>query len=54
MSKNQNITYNVNFNFSDIKIQNESDMEKLAKIIDQKLQQCRNRKIKLNGGVAVG
>ena len=54
LSNNQNITYNVTFNFSDVKIQNESDMEKLAKIIDQKLQQFINRKIKLNGGVTVG
>lgn len=54
LTNNQNITYNVNFNFSNIKIQNESDMEKLAKIIDQKLQQFINRKIKLNGGVTVG
>lgn len=53
-NNNQNITYNVTFNFSDIKIENESDMEKLAKIIDQKLQQFINRKVKLNGGVTVG
>ena len=51
---NNNTTYNVNFNFSDIKIQNEQDIEKLARSIDQKLQQFVNRKNKMSGGVTVG
>lgn len=54
LSNIQGSIYNVNFYFSDIKIQNEQDMEKLAKIIDQKLQQFVNRKTKLNGGVTIG
>ena len=49
-----NTTYNVNFNFSDIKIQNEQDIEKLAKSIDEKLQRIVNRKSKMTGGVVVG
>lgn len=49
-----NTTYNVNFNFSDIKIQNEQDIEKLAKSIDEKLQRIINRKSKMTGGVVVG
>lgn len=51
---NSNTTYNVNFNFSDIKIQNEQDIEKLAKSIDEKLQRFVNRKNKMTGGVVVG
>ena len=51
---NSNTTYNVNFNFSDVRVENKDDIEKLAKSIDEKLQRFVNRKNKMTGGVVVG
>lgn len=49
-----NSTYNINFKFEDVKIQNEQDINKLASAIDKKLQQFINRQNRMNGGVLCG
>lgn len=45
--------YNVNFNFSDVKIQNEQDMRKMAEIINVELQKIINRNRNKTGGALV-
>lgn len=45
----ENVTYNVEFNFPDVKIQSEADMRKLVEMIDVKLQNVTNRKAKRGG-----
>lgn len=45
--------YNVNFNFSDVKIQNEQDMRKMAEIVNVELQKIINRNRNKTGGALV-
>lgn len=46
-------TYNVNINFGDVTVKNESDLNKLTDAIDKKLQTLINRNKKLKGDVTV-
>ena len=46
-------TYNVNINFGDVTVKNESDLNKLTDAIDKKLQTLINRNKKLKGGITV-
>lgn len=46
--------YNVNFNFSDIKVENEQDMRRMAELINVELQKIINRNKNKTGGVLVG
>lgn len=46
-------TYNVNINFGDVTVKNESDLNKLTDAINKKLQTLINRNKKLKGDVTV-
>lgn len=49
-----NSTYNINFKFEDVKIQNEQDINKLAEAISERFQRMINRNNRMNGGVVCG